>query len=95
MTVTALAVAFLFLIIVIAVAAQWLLTSKKDSLKPANSEQCTICRKYLDKSQLVERQIGDIKVLYFCKFCIEALSAEATSSHKESLQDRFQKPSSQ
>ena len=84
MTVTALAVAFLFFIIVIVVAAQWLFTQKAGSLKPANNEQCTICRNYFDKNELVERQIGDYKVLYFCRQCVEALCAEAKSKFEES-----------
>ena len=83
MTITALAVAFLFLIIVIVVAAQWLFTQKAGSLRPANNEQCTICRSYFDKNQLVERQIGDYKMLYFCRQCVEALCAEAKSKFQE------------
>ncbi len=33
-------------------------------------EPCTICRGQFDRRQLVVREIGDSKLLYFCRQCI-------------------------
>jgi hypothetical protein len=38
-----------------------------------NMEQCSLCRNNFDKRALVEREIGDYKLMYFCKSCISAL----------------------
>ena len=42
------------------------------------TESCTLCGQRLKKENLVERQIGDYKVLFFCKECIEKLSFESS-----------------
>jgi hypothetical protein len=34
---------------------------------------CSICRKTFSRDLLVEREIGDYKLLYFCNECIEKL----------------------
>lgn len=47
----------------------------KDEL---DSRQCTLCRKQYPKEKLVEREIGDYKILYFCNSCISSLSTEAS-----------------
>ena len=73
MTLTALAVVFLLFILAIAFFGQRLLSQKAESLATRNQEQCAICRNTYDKGELVERQIGDYKMLYFCKQCIEEL----------------------
>lgn len=76
MTLTALAIAFLLVILLIAIFGQRLLSQKADSLKATNQERCTICWKSFEKSHLIERQIADVKILYFCKECIEGLLAD-------------------
>ena len=40
-------------------------------------EKCAVCREPAPKAELVVRQIGDYKVLYFCRPCIARLAAEA------------------
>lgn len=42
------------------------------------TESCTLCGQRLKKENLVERQIGDYKVLFFCTECIEKLAAESS-----------------
>ncbi len=42
------------------------------------TESCTLCGQHFKKENLVERQIGDYKVLFFCKECIEKLSLESS-----------------
>ncbi len=73
MTITVLAVAFLLLILITAFFGQRLLSRKTESVKNSVLEQCAICRNSFDKAELVERQIGDIKILYFCSNCIKSL----------------------
>lgn len=41
------------------------------------TEQCTLCRKRFPKPRLVERQIGDSRLLYFCSDCIRSLLNDA------------------
>ncbi|HLF14109.1 MAG TPA: hypothetical protein VI932_04400 [Bacteroidota bacterium] len=40
------------------------------------SEKCAICRLPSGKTEMVERQIGDYKLLYFCRTCIVRLAEE-------------------
>ncbi len=47
--------------------------------KPADpndvfTEKCSVCRDKFHKSKLIARQIGDYKMLYFCKKCIDELT---------------------
>lgn len=39
-------------------------------------EKCSVCRRSIRKEDLVERQIGDYKLLYFCASCITGLYAD-------------------
>lgn len=43
----------------------------------ADVERCTLCRVSYDKGQLVERHVGDSRILYFCKMCIGKLSDDS------------------
>ncbi len=40
------------------------------------SEKCAICRRSHGKRDMVERQIGDYKILYFCRSCIAGLASD-------------------
>ncbi len=53
---------------------------KPPTKEELGSEQCAVCRKRFPKEQLVEREIGDYKVLYFCHTCITALSNDAAKT---------------
>jgi hypothetical protein len=44
-------------------------------------DKCSICRKRFLKSDLVEREIGDYRLLYFCNECIQSLSTDARKLH--------------
>ncbi len=76
MTLTVLALVFLLFILAIAILGQRLLSRKVESVKNTNSEHCSICRNTFDRSELIERQIGDGKVMYFCPTCIEHLGKD-------------------
>jgi hypothetical protein len=41
-----------------------------------NLLKCSLCLKKLSRSQLIERQVGDSKLLYFCETCIRSLQKE-------------------
>ena len=76
MAITVLAILFLVVLVVIAIAGSRLFG--KQSMKPEemNQEKCSICRNKLDKGELVVREIGDYKLLYFCRDCIVKLYAD-------------------
>jgi uncharacterized CHY-type Zn-finger protein len=62
----------------------------RKSVKPGeeNLQRCNLCTKRFNRSDLVERQVGDNKVYYFCHSCIENLSAEAQSRNRTSEKPR-------
>lgn len=78
MTITILAVLFLLLLLVLAFFGQRLLSQKTASLQETDTFACAICRNSFTKRQLIARQVGDYKILYFCKNCIESLYADVT-----------------
>jgi len=48
---------------------------ERDS-RAEGTEKCAICRRPYVKEEMVERQIGDYRLLYFCAACITALSSD-------------------
>ncbi len=40
-------------------------------------EKCSLCREKFPRDTLVEREVGDYKLLYFCNDCIQSLSKDA------------------
>jgi len=46
----------------------------------AGTERCTICRGKFEKGQLIEREVGDSKLIYFCKTCIIHLYDDVTKA---------------
>ena len=77
MTLSILAVAFLLLLIAIIFYGYGFIMKAARPLKGETTEPCAICRATFDKRQLVERQIGDSKLLYFCKKCVTSLNDDA------------------
>lgn len=76
MVVTILAAAFLVLIGFVAFIGYRSIISRRSAEASPDAEQCAICRRRFDKALLVERQIGDYKLLYFCRSCILGLSED-------------------
>ena len=70
MAITVLAVAFLIIIGFIAIIGYSSVIRRSNYPETLNNEKCAICRESFDKKELVERQIGDYKLLYFCRKCI-------------------------
>lgn len=77
MIITLLAIAFLLLLIGMMFFGKMALLQKPKDPNDVFSEKCSICREKFHKSMLVERQIGDYKMLYFCKKCIEGLHTDS------------------
>ena len=76
MVITVLAIAFLIIIGFIAFLGYKTVISAKTNPEEINMEKCSICRQKIEKSQLIERQIGDYKLLYFCRECVMKLYAD-------------------
>ena len=70
MAITVLAILFLALIVGVALLGYKTIVAAKNPPGEANLEKCSLCRNKFDKRSLVERQIGDYRLLYFCRECI-------------------------
>ncbi len=81
MAITVLASIFIVVILLIAAFGFRLVIKQGKPPEDLHSEQCSICREKFNKSLLVERQIGDYKVLYFCPSCITKLHSEMVSKN--------------
>lgn len=73
MALTVLAGIFLFFVLLMAIFGQRILSQKTASVKNPNRETCSVCQNVFDKGTLIERQIGDFKMMFFCPQCIEHL----------------------
>jgi len=79
MTLSILAVCFLLLLIgIIFYGYGFIMKSARPAAE--NMEPCTICKVRFDKQHLVEREIGDSKLIYFCEACILRLYDDVTQS---------------
>ncbi len=76
MTVTILAVAFLILISFIAIIGYKTIIKGGPSRDEIHLEKCSVCGNKFERNQLLLRQIGDYKLLYFCRECVLRLYAD-------------------
>ncbi len=79
MTLSVLAILFLAVMIAVAVVGMRLLGGGPrpgDGSAPPDAERCALCRQRFSKSDLVLRQVGDYKLLYFCRECVLKLYAD-------------------
>jgi hypothetical protein len=81
MTVTILASVFIALILFIALIGFKTVIKQERAPEDLNTEKCSICREKFNTSMLVERQIGDYKLLFFCQACITKLHNELVSKN--------------
>ncbi|MER3523984.1 MAG: hypothetical protein C4326_07935 [Ignavibacteria bacterium] len=79
MTLTILASLFLGLILLVALIGFTVAAKRPHHVDELPTEKCSICRSKFSTSVLIERQIGDYKLLYFCPSCITALHDELVS----------------
>ncbi len=76
MAVTVLAILFLIMIGFIALIGYKTIIKGGPAKEELNVEKCSICRNRFEKNLLMLRQIGDYKLLYFCKECVMKLYAD-------------------
>lgn len=81
MTITILATVFLLGIIAVAIIGFRAVITQGRSPEDLQKEKCAICRIGYHRSQMVERQIGDHRLLYFCHACITSLHTEMTTKN--------------
>ncbi|MBX2989792.1 MAG: hypothetical protein KF749_01345 [Bacteroidetes bacterium] len=81
MTLTVLASVFLLLILVVAFVGFKAVIRQGKPPEELNMERCSICREKYNTSMLIERQIGDYKLLYFCPSCIHRLHNQLLSKN--------------
>ncbi len=79
MTLTILAIVFLIGLVALAAFGFRLVFKPGTRNTDLNTEHCTICRKRFERTMLVERQVGDYKMLYFCAECIEGMHKDVMS----------------
>jgi hypothetical protein len=81
MTLSILAVLFLAAILCIGVVGFRAIIRQGKAPEDANKEKCSICRTQYNRSQLIERQVGDYRLLHFCQSCIMSLHNEIISKN--------------
>ena len=69
-----LAAAFVLLLVLIIFYGMGIVFRAPRSEGQLSMEKCSLCRKEFEKSQLVEREVGDSRVYYFCDSCIRSLA---------------------
>jgi hypothetical protein len=76
MIVTLLGAGFLLIIAFIAAVGYRSFIKGRPAKEEIDAERCSICRVKFDKNELLLRQVGDYKLLYFCKECVLKLFAD-------------------
>jgi len=75
--ITYLTIGFVVLLLGAALYGFGIVMRRPPTQEELETESCTLCGQRLKKEDLVERQIGDYKLLFFCGQCIEKLAAES------------------
>jgi hypothetical protein len=81
MTISILAVLFLLVIVAVAFFGFKAIIRQGKAPEDLNKEKCSLCRVSYNKAQLVERQVGDTRLYYFCPSCIGSLHSELISKN--------------
>ena len=81
MSVTILAALFLVILLLAAILGYKGVIKRGKNPENLNDERCSVCGGQFNKSQLVERQVGDYRLYFFCASCITNLYNEMTSKN--------------
>ena len=81
MAVTILAVVFLGILLLVAFFGFKILGKRTSAPAGQLMERCSICRGEFPKEMLVVRQVGDYKLVNFCRNCILSLYADLGSQN--------------
>ncbi|HUL43048.1 MAG TPA: hypothetical protein VLY03_01690 [Bacteroidota bacterium] len=76
MVVSILGGVFLGIVLLIAFFGFKILGKKSTTPGAEEMERCSICRGEFPKEKLIIRQVGDYKLLHFCRNCILGLYAD-------------------
>lgn len=71
------AIIFLIFLIGLIFYGYSIIMRKSPSQEDLQTEKCSICQQRFPKENLIERQVGDSKLLYFCHRCIADLEEDA------------------
>ena len=75
-----LAGAFVLLLVLIIFYGLGIVFRSPRSDQDLSMEKCSLCSKEFDKSELIEREVGDSRVYYFCGSCIRSLASDLDRS---------------
>ncbi len=81
MTITVLASIFIVVVLLVALLGFKAVIRQGKSPEEMNLEKCSLCGQKLNKASLLERQVGDYKLLYFCAPCINKLHNDLISKN--------------
>jgi len=73
---TYLAIAFVIFLIGAVLYGFGIVVRKPPTKEELDSAQCFLCKSRFDRHLLVERVIGDSKIVYFCRQCISDLKRD-------------------
>jgi len=72
-----LTILFLILLLLFVFYGWGLIIRRSGQRDDESGEKCSLCRQRFPLESLVEREIGDYKLLHFCTGCIDELSRDA------------------
>ena len=81
MTITVLASLFILVMLLVAVMGFKAVIRQGKSPQEMNLEKCSVCGQKMNKASLLERQVGDYRLLFFCASCINKLHNELISKN--------------
>jgi len=78
---TAIAITFVIVLVGLIFYGYGIVMKRSPTEEELKTEKCSICRRRFPLAELVEREVGDYKLLYFCGECIASLVDEAKKRH--------------
>jgi hypothetical protein len=81
MAISILALLFLATVLAVSIFGFRAIIRQGKAPEEINKEKCSICQTQYNRSQLIERQVGDYKLLHFCQSCIISLHNEVVSKN--------------
>lgn len=73
---TFLSIAFLILLVLAIFYGYGIVMRRPSGKEELETETCSLCRRRIAKDLLIERQVGDSRLFYFCAECIGGLHDE-------------------
>jgi len=72
-----LTIVFLILLLLFVFYGWGLIMRRSGQTDDQEGEKCSLCRGQFPKDTLIEREVGDFKLFYFCIECIKGLANDA------------------